>query len=126
MDMVLFSIVASPLHPKLMRIAADSHIDYQVFTSERKAIKRLKKQRPDVIVADFVYGYGNDYAGITISNLDVLLYSLQKEAPGATLIVLAEKEEIQHVSKLEKIFPPFQVLSYPVTENDISATLELN
>jgi DNA-binding NarL/FixJ family response regulator len=121
--MVLYALVASPRHPNLTALYKRLGIEVSSFTSERKAIQQLKKRKPDVVVADFVYGYGNDYAGITISNLDVFLYSLQKEAPQAKLIVLAEKDERQYVDKLNDIVPLAAVLTYPVSEDDIAAFL---
>ena len=60
----------------------------------RNALKRLKREAPDFIVAEFFYGYGNNYAGVHISNLDVLLYSLQKYAPRAKVILFSVRRNI--------------------------------
>ena len=46
-----------------------------------KAISQLRKRPPDFIVTEFFYGYGNNYAGVNLSNLDVMLSSLPKYAP---------------------------------------------
>ena len=92
--------------------------------SMRKAISELKKQTPDVVVAEFFYGYGNNYAGVNISNLDVLLFSLQKSAPEARVIVLVEKPERQYVDKLNDILPLHAVLQQPVTAADMEAVLK--
>lgn len=43
------------------------------------------------LVAKFFYGYGNNYTVVNISNLDLLLFSLQKYAPKARVIVLVDK-----------------------------------
>ena len=120
---ILYSIVESPLHPNLS--ALYSRLDYQErkFSSVRKAIQGLKKEVPDVVVADFIYGYGNNYAGVNISNLDVFLYSLQKFAPTARVIALTDKSERQYVTKLNDVFPLTAVLDYPVEETDIETWL---
>ena len=112
---VLFSIIESPLHPNLIDLYHSLNIENAQFNSMRKAISHLKKQLPDFVVADFLYGYGNNYAGVNVSNLDVFLHSLQKYAPEAKVIVMVEKEELKHVSKLADLFTLFAVLQYPVS-----------
>jgi hypothetical protein len=90
----------------------------------RAAIKELKKRTPDVVVAEFFYGYGNNYAGINISNLDVFLHSLQKYSADTRLIVLVEKAERQYVERLKTLFPIDSVMQQPVTAEQMTAALE--
>ena len=85
----------------------------------RKAISALKDDTPDYVVAEFFYGYGNNYAGVNVSNLDVFLYSLQKYAPDARVVVLVDRRERQFVDKLSVLFPLHAVLQHPVREQDI-------
>ena len=85
----------------------------------RKAISALKSDTPDYVVAEFFYGYGNNYAGVNVSNLDVFLYSLQKYAPDARVIVLVDRRERQFVEKLSALFSLHAVLRQPVREQDI-------
>ena len=120
---VLFSIIESPLHPNLVDLYYSLNIENVQFNSMRKAISHLKKQQPDFVVADFLYGYGNNYAGVNVSNLDVFLHSLQKYAPEAKVIVMAEKEERKHIAKLENLFTLYAVLQYPVLEKEMSEQL---
>lgn len=87
----VFSILESPTHPDLSAVYARLGIDEIRHTSIRKAISALKTQQPEFVVAEFFYGYGNNYAGVNISNLDVFLFSLQKYAPNARVIVLVDK-----------------------------------
>lgn len=90
----------------------------------RKAISALKAQTPDYVVAEFMYGYGNNYAGVNISNLDVFLYSLQKYSTNARIIVMVERRELQYVDKLAALFPLHAVLSMPVSEQDLENILK--
>ncbi len=119
----LFSIIESPLHPRFSRIYHNKAIDEIRFSSMRKALLALKKTPPDFIVAEFFYGYGNNYAGINISNLDVLLYSLQKYAPEAKVIVLVDKKERKYVDKLNEILILHAILTFPVEAHDIETLL---
>lgn len=119
----LFSIIESPLHPDFSRVYQQASIQEVKFRSMRKAITELKKQQPDYVVAEFFYGYGNNYAGVNISNLDVFLYSLQRYAPQARVIVMVDKSERQYVDKLNEIFPLYAVLQHPVTQAHIAPLL---
>ena len=91
----------------------------------RKAIAALKKQQPDFIVAEFFYGYGNNYAGVNISNLDVLLYSLQKYSADTKVIVLVDKDEYKYVGKLNEIIKLHDTLKFPVNNEQLQKSLIL-
>jgi hypothetical protein len=111
----LLSIVESPTHPDFSGIYRRLGFNEIRVGSIRKAISQLKSQAPDFVVAEFFYGYGNNYAGINISNLDVYLYSLQKFAPAARVIVMVDKAERRHVDKLNEILALHAVLQQPVS-----------
>lgn len=120
---VVFSIILSPLHPNLVNLYHGLNIENVQFNSMRKAISHLKMQKPDYVVADFLFGYGSNYAGVNVSNLDVFLHSLQKYAPEAKVIVMVEKEEKKHVAKLEALFTLHGVLQYPVSPKAMTDVL---
>jgi len=122
-ERTVLSIVESPTHPNFSALYRRSGITEIRETSMRRAISRLKKERPDLVVAEFFYGYGNNYAGVNLSNLDVFLYSLQRYAPKARVIVLVDKSELEYVGKLGKLFTLDAVLTQPVTERDMAALL---
>ena len=119
----LFSIIESPLHPDFSEVYRRSGIQEVKLHSIRKAISELKKHAPDYIVAEFFYGYGNNYAGVNISNLDVFLYSLQRYAPQARVIVMVDKSERQYVNKLQELFSLHAILQHPVSGAEIKAVL---
>lgn len=124
MSRLLYSIIESPSHPNLSQLYKQSGFEEIRLGSQRKAMQTLKKRPPDLIVAEFFYGYGNNYAGANISNLDVLLASLQKYAPRARVIVLVEKTQRQYVDRLAERFPLHGVLVQPVTEADVEPLLD--
>ena len=119
----IFSIIESPSHPVFSQLYKSLGFEEQRFTAMRKAISFLKKTSPDYVIADFLYGYGNNYAGVNVSNLDVFLHSLQKYAKGCKVIVLVSKDELQYVEKLEKLFSLHKTLVYPVSEDDMKKAL---
>jgi hypothetical protein len=120
----LLSVVESAAHPNFTGTYKKLGINETKLTSMRKALALLKSQPFDFIVCEFFYGYGNNYAGVNISNLDVMLYSLQKYSPDTRVIVLVDKAEREYVDKLNDIFPLHGVLQYPVSEKTIIHILE--
>lgn len=120
---IVFSIIESPLHPNFVNLYQSLDIENVQFNSMRKALSHLKKQKPDYVVAEFFYGYGSNYAGVNVSNLDVFLCSLQKYAPEAKVIVMVEKHERQYVAKLEDLFSLHAVLQHPVSPQALSEKL---
>lgn len=119
----LFSIIESSGHPNFTELYHALDIKESKINSMRKAIAALKKQQPDFIVAEFFYGYGNNYAGVNISNLDVLLYSLQKYSAHTKVIVLVDKSEFQYVDKLNEIIKLHDILKYPVSSREMQESL---
>jgi len=119
----LFSIIESSGHPNFTALYNSLGLKETRLNSMRKAIAALKKQQPDFIVAEFFYGYGNNYAGVNISNLDVLLYSLQKYSAQTKVIVLAEKDEYQYVEKLNEIILLHDTLKLPVSSETLKKSL---
>lgn len=121
---ILFSIVESPTHPNFSSVYNELGFEEIRLGSMRNAIKALKKQVPDVVVAEFFYGYGNNYAGINVSNLDVFLHSLHKYSPDTRIILFVDKNEREYVAKLEALFPVHAVLIHPVSETQLRQALE--
>jgi hypothetical protein len=122
-DILLFSIIESPGHPNLTELYRRRNIREVRLPSMRKAIQALGEQRPDYVVAEFFYGYGNNYAGANLGNLDVFLASLQKYAPVARVIVMVDKHELQYAELLAERYPLHAVLVQPVTAADVERLL---
>jgi len=120
---VLYSIIESPTHPRLSDLYQALGIDEVQLTSMRKAISELKRTPPDFVVAEFFYGYGNNYAGVNVSNLDVFLYSLEKYAPRAKVIVFVDKSEQKYLDKLPPALRPHAIFVQPVDRNRLQEVL---
>jgi len=110
------------MHPDFSTLYASLDMKEKRFNSLRKTINNLKL-KPDFIVAEFFYGYGNNYAGVNISNLDVMLHSLPKYSIDSKVIVLVSKEERQFADKLATLFPLHAILQLPVSASDMQAAL---
>jgi len=122
-ETLLFSIIESPGHPDFGELYQRRNIQDVRLPSIRKAIQALQRQRPDFVVAEFFYGYGNNYAGANLGNLDVFLASLQKYAPEARVIVMVDKQDRKYVNLLAERYPVHAVLVQPVSAAEVDAAL---
>lgn len=122
--MTLYSLIESPFHPDLGGLYQKLGIVSERFTSARNLHRALQKQPPDFFVGEFIYGWGNNYAGANVSNLDVTIRSLQRFAPQAKVIVFVHPREEDHIGKLLELFPIHAVLTYPVTEQAMQVALQ--
>jgi len=120
---LLYDIVESPSHPDLGPLSRELGLRRIVFNAQRKALNSLRREPPDRVVADFFYGYGNNYAGANVSNLDVLLRSLQRFAPSARIIVLAGPGEIAHIPQLTALFDLHAVIALPADPAELRTAL---
>jgi hypothetical protein len=124
---IVFSIAEAPGFPNFNALYKKLNIEEQLYNSTRKAMTALKKCSPDIIIAEFIYGYGSNYAGVNISNLDVFLYSLQKYSPDAKKIILVKKNERKFVDKLNETITLDAILTYPVDSDKIETIIsEIN
>ena len=120
----LFSLIESPFPPDLLGLCQELGIVAERFDSARNLHRALQKKAPDFFVGEFVYGWGNDYAGATVSNLDVTLRTLQCVAPQAKVIVVMQASEEAHIGKLLELFTIHAVLKFPVAKEQMHATLQ--
>jgi len=125
---VIFSVIESPLHPKLSNMFTEMEWTEVQFPSARKAIKALKQTRPDFIIADFLYSYSTNYDSNHISNLDSLLISLNQYAPTPPKILfLAEKSEFKYIDDLirqyRQYLGEYAALRFPASPEQVRDAL---
>ena len=120
---LLYDIIESPTHPDLSTLIEPLGFERLAFNAQRKAISELKRRPPDVVIADFFYGYGNNYAGANVSNLDVLLRSLQRFAPAARVVILADRQEIRPTPKLAEGIELHAIIALPADPAQLKAAL---
>lgn len=106
----VLSIKESSAHPQFSSLYKEHGYEQSQVESVRKAIQKLRKQAPDLIVAEFFYAFSTNYSGVHISNLDVLLISLAKYSPKTRVIMLVDKSEWEFVERLHDLYE----LQYPV------------
>jgi DNA-binding NtrC family response regulator len=88
--------------------------------STRKAMALLKKQRFDLVIAEF--NYGPRY-GVLISNLEPLLSQLKMHHPDTRVIVFCEQDHVHHLETLRKQFDISDALVSPIREEQLLASI---
>lgn len=121
---ILHTLSASPLALQFPDLFQELDIVATHFDSARNLHRAVKMQKPDLFIGEFVYAWGNDYAGNTISNLDVTLRTLQAISPRAKLIIVMQAAEAAHIDKLLAVFPVHATLILPCTTDALRTVLQ--
>ncbi len=120
----LYTLLESATFLRFPELYAALGIEESRFQSARQFNKAIAKRAPDIVLAEFRYGFGNNYAGVNISNLDVSLYALQRHAPRAKIIILADQTEKPYLSKLEALFRVDATLALPCNKQSLETALQ--
>ena len=120
----ILSIKESLRFPKMTQLFAKLGVIDDEVNSIRKANTYIKSNCPDVILTEFFYGYGSNYSGVHISNLDMLFVTLQKYQCSAKVITFVDKSERQYIDKLINLFPLEHFFVYPVQLDQIEDYLK--
>ena len=120
----LYTLLESPTFLRVPDLYAALNIEESRFQTARQFNKAIARQAPEMVLAEFRYGFGNNYAGVNISNLDVSLYALQRHAPNAHIIILADKSEQPYLPRLEALFKIDTVLTLPVNKQTLKRALQ--
>ena len=100
---------------------AKMDFEITVVQSMRKALSRLKTEKPDIICTELNYDPGfRD----RVSNLEPLLAKLQSTSPDTRVIVFLEREHESNLNRLKERFKIFDALYYPINMEELLASLQ--
>jgi len=105
----LFSIMEIGGYPDFMSLYQQAGYQVMPINNMRKALALLKKNQPEVIVAEFIF---NPKHGMFISNVDSLLALIAGQAPHTRLIFFVYAEELHHLEKLRQRYRYFFLNNY--------------
>lgn len=106
----LLSIIELGGYPNFTPLYEELGYNVEIATRMRKALGLLKKQQPDVIVAEF--NFQSDFRDRT-SSLESLLAVVQR-LPDTRVIVFYEKEFTPQFEKLRARLPVHHALMFPI------------
>jgi DNA-binding NtrC family response regulator len=115
----LLAIVELGGYPNLAPLYKRLGLETEVVSSQRKAQAYLKKQVPDLVVAE--YNFQSDFRDRT-SNLETLMARLQKH-PQVKVVVFYQEEYRHKLDNLTSRFPVFEAFPFPVSEAQVEIAL---
>ena len=119
----LYTLIESANMLRFPELYKALDIEETRFATTRQLNKAIVSHPPNILLAEFIYGFGNNYAGVNVSNLDVSLYTLQRHSPEARVIIFVDKPEYPHLPKLQALFDIHAVLTPPVNRITMRDTL---
>lgn len=117
---VLLSILEMGGYPDFTKLYQS--LGYQVYKMEtmRKAIKFIKKNKVDVVVAEF--NFQSDFRDRT-SQLESLMASIAQK-PDVAVIVFYEKEQSHQFYRVAERFDFLRALTYPIKQEELQTVLK--
>lgn len=120
-ELKLLAIYEMGGYPNFLPLYHSLGFSVQVVNSIRKARVLLKKEIPDVIVAE--YNFQSQFRDRT-SNLETLMAILEKY--GETKVVAFYDSETAHkLVTFQQHFPLYATFPYPVNEPELKAVLDM-
>jgi len=117
---ILLSVVELGGYPSFVARYEAAGFQVLTATSMRKALSLVKRQAPDVVVAEF--NFQSDFRDRT-SNLESLLGTLQARLPATRVIVFYEPQYLVHLDRMRARLPVFAALPFPIQETDLTEAL---
>ena len=116
---VLMSIVELGGYPDFVPLYVASGYEVVRTDSLRKAVKLIRKHRPEVIVAEF--NYQSDFRDRS-SNLESLMARLQRH-PDTRVIVFYQREHTDKFDRFRSRFSIFDSIALPVDPDVLEDSL---
>ncbi|MBK5968131.1 hypothetical protein CCR91_04955 [Thiorhodovibrio winogradskyi] len=116
----LLAIIELGGYPNFIALYRRLGFDAEIVNSQRKAQAALKRQLPNVIIAE--YNFQSDFRDRS-SNLETLMARLQRH-PQVKVICIYQAEHQPKLEQLMQRFPIFAALPLPVTEAQLEQSLQ--
>ena len=116
----ILSIVELGGYPDFTDLYKSKGFQVDTASSMRKAIKIIKNEKPDIIVAEF--NFQSDFRDRT-SSLESLMATVQG-FQDIYVIVFFEIDQRHQLDRLLAIFDVYAVIPFPVDEHELEQTIE--
>jgi len=126
MQKKLLSIVEQGGYPDFKSLYQSHGYQVETLHNMRKAMSYIKKQRPDVVVAEF--NYQSDFRDRT-SSLESMLATIEqvsksREGGNIQVIIFYDTEYQPQLAKLQAVFSNFVSLSFPIDQASLGGYLK--
>jgi len=116
----LLGIIELAGYPDFRLLYEKAGYDVEFASGMRKAVRNIKQNKPDVIVAEF--NFQSDFRDRT-SSLETLMAVVQ-QLSGIKMIIFYEKEYLHQFEKLRARFSFHAELAYPIDEVKLQAAID--
>lgn len=116
----LLSIMELGGYPDFNTLYQDLGFQVEMVDSMRKAVRSLKNNKFDVIIAEF--NFQSDFRDRT-SSLEILMAVIQ-QIDNVKVIIFYEKEYKHQFDKLRARFSYYSEIAYPIDKQKLSAALK--
>jgi hypothetical protein len=120
MQPVIMNIIELGGYPDFSSLYQSLGFQVVIMPSMRKAIKYIKNNRIDVIVAEF--NFQSDFRDRS-SQLETLMASIA-QVPDVKVIVFYDVEQSHQLKKVTDYFDIFQTFAYPIDESKLGQALD--
>ncbi len=115
LDKLILIIMERGGYPDFSSVFNDAGYRVVIESSMRKAMAQLKRNTPDIVIAEF--NFQTDFRDRS-SSLESLMASLQRY-PKVNVIVFYEKEHLSHFNRLKERYDFFAVFDFPIVEKKL-------
>ena len=119
MNPLLLAVSEMGGYPNFTPLYESLGFEVKTETSMRKVLKGLKKQVPDVIVAEF--NYQSDFRDRT-SSLESMMSVVQRHQ-GVRVVIFYDIEHQEQLAKLQARYQIDAVLAFPIEEDALSSSI---
>ncbi len=119
-NLKLLSVVELGGYPNFTDLYQQAGYEIEMLNSVRKANSWLKKNKPDVVVAEF--NFQTDFRDRT-SNVESLMASVQKHTD-VRVIVFYDRGVEGPLKKLLNVYPDINILVFPIEEEKLRDILQ--
>lgn len=118
----LLAVVELGGYPNFSELYRQAGYTVTMVTSVRRALAAMKKELPDVVVAEF--NFQSDFRDRS-SSLETLMAPLQRQSE-TKIIVFYEKEYAPQFERFRTHFSVHAALTYPIDPSQLQQALEVD
>lgn len=121
MSKTLLSIVEIGGYPNFIPLYRQAGYAVETLNNMRKALAWLKRNDPEVVVAEFNY---DPMFRDRVSNVESLLATLQRNSGRSRVILFVETERLPHLEKVLQRYSVDAVLEFPIDAERLRRLLD--
>ena len=121
MEKILLAVIEQGGYPDFSSVYEEADYEVQIVKTTRKAISFLKKNKVDMLVAEF--NFQTDFRDRS-SSLESVMASVQHHAD-IKVVIFLDKDNIERFKKISSRFAIHQTLLFPIDAEQLRAAVDI-